>query len=104
MAYPPPPWKMLNLDPLRLLLMQSGTNLQHILATIITILNFKISGRGENSRAPTPLYETLLEPSTCCGEPRASLVTIHIHSARDVRCNQPRSQASPVLLFSLHSV
>ena len=40
---------------------------QHILATMITILNFKISGgggefwlgAGENSRAPTPLYETL---------------------------------------------
>ena len=38
---------------------------QHILATTITILNFKISGGnsgwggGGDSRAPTPLYETL---------------------------------------------
>ena len=51
------------LDPLRLLLTQSGTNFsnKHILATIIAILNFKISGRGGvgDSRAPTPLYVTL---------------------------------------------
>ena len=55
-----PTGKILNLDPLRL---QSGTNFPndtYILATIITILNFKISaGEGGNSRALTPLYETL---------------------------------------------
>ena len=64
-----PPEKILNLDPLRLLLNKSGTNSfkQHfddtyLLSvtckinidgtTIITILNLKISGGGGKSRAP----------------------------------------------------
>ena len=59
----------MNLDSLRLLLMQSGTRLLFNTCdkTIITILNFKISGRrggggggGENSSPP--LYETLVVP------------------------------------------
>ena len=52
-----------NLDPLRLLLTQSGTRLLFNTCdkALITILNFKISGRGRGGRefqAP-PLYETL---------------------------------------------
>ena len=48
---PPPPRKILNLDPLRL---QSGTILLFNTCdkTIITILNFKISGGGGNSSLP----------------------------------------------------
>ena len=64
--------KILNLDPLRLLLTQSGTNFPNNIltthtctssnidgTTIITILYFKISGERGNSRASTPLYETV---------------------------------------------
>ena len=73
-APPPSPEKILNLDLFRLLLTQSGTRLLFNTCdkTIITILNFKISGggggggeegncgwRGENSKLPSPpLYET----------------------------------------------
>ena len=61
------PRKILNSDPLRLLLMKSGTGLLFNTCdiTIITILNFKISWGGglwlgeQNSMAP-PLYETLV--------------------------------------------
>ena len=64
--------KILNLDPLRLVLTQSGTRLLFNTCDLITILNFKISGGGGgggegvcgwgrgNSKAPPPLYETLL--------------------------------------------
>ena len=61
----PSPRKILNLDPLRLLLMKSGTRLLFNTCdeTIITILNFMISGGEGNfqgSSLPPPLYETLL--------------------------------------------
>ena len=50
----------MNLDPLRLLLMKSGTRLLFNTCdeTIITIINFKISGGEGNFQAPpSPLYE-----------------------------------------------
>ena len=55
------PRKILNLDPLRLLVTQSGTRLlcNTCDKTIITILNFMISGGGEFQGPPPPLYETL---------------------------------------------
>ena len=66
---PPPPFPRKSLDPLRLLLMQSGTRLLFNTCdkTIITILNFKISGEGklwlggggEFQPLPRHLYETL---------------------------------------------
>ena len=54
------PRKILNLDPLRLLLMQSETRLLFNTCdkTIITILNFKISGGGEFP-APTSSVDPL---------------------------------------------
>ena len=43
-----------NLDPLRLLLTQSGTRLLTTCdKTLLIILNFKISGRGGNSSPPS---------------------------------------------------
>ena len=49
-----PPGKILNLDPLRLLLMQSGTRLFFNTCdkTIVTILNFKISWEGGGGGIP----------------------------------------------------
>ena len=60
---PPPPPPTLNLDRLRLLLMQSGTTLlcNTCDKTIITLLNFKISGgEGEIPAPSPPLYKTLM--------------------------------------------
>ena len=59
------PRKILNLDPLGLLLTQSGTRLLFNTCdkTIVTILNFKISGRGGGGGGEfqgPPLYETLI--------------------------------------------
>ena len=53
---PTPPRKVLNLDPLRLLLTQSGTRLLFNTCdeTIITILNFKISGGEGNFQGSPP--------------------------------------------------
>ena len=79
-----PPGKIFNLDPIRLLLTESGTNFPkntYILATIIIILNLGNSawgggggGGGGNSRAPTPLYETLVHVSVVPGMKRRFLL------------------------------
>ena len=57
----------MNLDPLRLLLMQSETRLLFNTCdkTIITIFNFKISGGGGISGPLPPLYETLVMIQFC---------------------------------------
>jgi len=64
-APPPSPRKILNLDPLRLLLTQSGARLLFNICdkTIIAILNFKMSGAGPPS---------VLNPACSEGEEAAS--------------------------------
>ena len=73
---PPSPKKILNLDPLRLLLTQSGTKLllNTCDKTTITILNFKISWGG-NSRSLPPL----------CMKPRAFNLCVCMYICTYVR-------------------
>ena len=103
-----PPRKILNLDPLRLLLMKSGTRLLFNTCdeTIITILNFNISGgegnfQGSPPPPPPPLYETCLLDNQIFEVHKYIILTVKHSTPVSLQVVHPVTMEQKVLTYSI---